>query len=229
MQESLQDGTDGENQPEASEAPEQEEFGGDTIIVRPPNIADESSSNTVSQTHLRRSERNRIQVNHISKIPWRAMLATADEPETLQEALGSDERELWREAWESEVDYLMRNETWVLTQLPLGREAIGCRWLFKRKEDGHYKARLVAKGYSQKAGVDYTETFAPVAKFNSLRSLLALVSENNWELEGMDVKTAFLHSELEEIVFMHIPEGLHAEAVITCSEPPLVCQPKKSI
>jgi len=68
-----------------------------------------------------------------------------------------------------------------------------------------------------------------VAKFNSLRSLLALVSENNWELEGMDVKTAFLHSELEEIVFMHIPEGLHGEVVSTSSEPPLVCQLKKSI
>jgi len=154
MQESFQDGTEGENQPEASDAPEQEEFGGDTIIVRPPNIADESSSNTVSPTHLRRSERNRNQAKNRSKIPWRGMLATADEPQTLQEALGSDKRELWREAWESEVDALMRTETWVLTQLPRGREAIGCRWFFKRKEDGRYKARLVAKGYSQKAGID---------------------------------------------------------------------------
>jgi len=123
----------------------------------------------------------------------------------------------------------MRNETWVLAQLPQGRDAIGCRWLFKRKEDGRYKARLVAKGYSQKAGVEYTETFAPVAKFNSLRSLLALVSENNWELEGMDVKTGFLHSELEGIVFMYIPEGLHSEVVGKGPAPPVVCQLKKSI
>jgi len=118
MQESLQDGTEGKNQPEASEAPEQEEFGGDTIIVRPPNIAEESSSNRVSQTHLWRSERNRNQANYLSKIPWRAMLATPNAPQTLQQALGSDEKELWHEAWESEVDSLMRNETWVLTQLP---------------------------------------------------------------------------------------------------------------
>ena len=68
-----------------------------------------------------------------------------------------------------------------------------------------------------------------MAKFNSLRALLALVSDKNWKQEGMDVKTAFLHSELEERVFMHIPEGLHGEAVSTSSEPPLVCQPKKSI
>jgi len=85
----------------------------------------------------------------------------------------------------------VRNETWVLTALPKGPETIGCHWLFKRKQDGQYKVPLVAKGYSQKPGLDYTETFAPVAKFNSLGSLLRLVSENDGEPDGMDVKTAF--------------------------------------
>jgi len=126
---------------------------------------------------------------------------------------------------------LVRNETWELATLPNAREPIGCRWLFKRKEDGRYKARLVAKGYSQKVGVDYTETFAPVAKFNSLRSLHALVCENNWELEGMDVKTVCLHSELEGTVLMDIPEGLHTVIPVTDhrTKDRIVCRLKKSI
>ena len=119
----------------------------------------------------------------------------------------------------------------MLATLPPGREPIGCRWLFKRKDNGRYKARLVAKGYSQKPGLDYTDTFAPVAKFNSLRSLLALVCENDWELEGMDVKTAFFYSELEETVFMEIPEGLHTDIAAQNKDTAqrVVCRLTKSI
>jgi len=146
------------------------------------------------------------------------MIAHLDEPHTLREALASDDSENWYKAWESEVDSLVRNNTWERSPLPAGSEAIGCRWLFKLKEDGGYKARVVAKGYSQQTGLDYTETFAPVAKFTSLWSLLALVAENNWELEGMDVKTAFPHSELEETVFMEIPEGLHMDMPVSDSQ-----------
>ena len=98
--------------------------------------------------------------------------------------------------------------TWIIEDLPEGSTAIGCRWIFKRKEDGWYNQRLVAKGYAQKPGIDFHETFAPVAKFTTLRSLLALAAENDWEIEGMDVKTAFLLSELAEVIFMDIPEGL---------------------
>ena len=203
----------------------EEEFGGDTIVVRPPAKLVESTTRQVSQSALRRSERKRNQEQPLA----RAMLAYIDEPQTLNEALERDDGDLWYEAWESEVDSLVRNRTWVLTSLPAGREPIGCRWLFKRKGDGRYKARLVAKGYSQKAGLDYTETFAPVAKFSSLRFLLALVSENDWELEGMDVKTAFLHSELEEKVYMDLPEGLHTNSTQQPSGTRMVCELRKSI
>jgi len=86
--------------------------------------------------------------------------------------------------------------------------------------------KLVAKGYSQQAGLDYTETFAPVAKFTTLHSLLALVAENDSELEGMDIKTAFIHSELEKTVFMEIPEGLHMDMPVSDSqkEDRIVCR-----
>lgn len=104
--------------------------------------------------------------------------------------------------------------------------AIGCRWVFKRKEGGRFKARLVAKSYSQRLGADYQETYAPVAKFTTLRILLSLVNENNWELDGMDVKTAFLHSELAETIYMEIPEGITTKAGNT---PQLACRLVKSI
>lgn len=94
---------------------------------------------------------------------------------------------------------------------------------------GRYKAHLVAQGYSQKGRVDYTKTFALVARFNSLPSILALVSENAWELEEMDVTTAFLHGQLEEKVFMDIPEGLHTDVTKTAMSSGIVCELKKSI
>jgi len=157
------------------------------------------------------------------------MVANIEEPQTLHEAFGKEDGAQWREAWVSEVDSLARNNTWRLEVLLQGRQAIGCRWLFRRKEDGRYKARLVAKGYSHREGVDYTETFAPVAKFNSLRLLLALVAENDWELEGMDVKTAFLNSEVEETIYMEIPEGLDIEEAGPPTNQRMACRLIKSI
>ena len=95
-------------------------------------------------------------------------------------------------------------------------------------EDGRYKARLIAKGYAQLAGIDYQETFPPVAKFTTLRTLLALAAENNWEIEGMDVKTVFLHSELAEEIYMEIPKGLRPEEGDKIS-PGLACRLIKTI
>jgi len=226
-----QEGSVGEIIPEqtGSDEPNQEEFGGDTIVVRPPPGFFDARREAVSGNGLRRSQRQRNQDQHFSAQPWRAMLANLEEPQTLSEALAREDSEEWYAAWESEVDSLVRNSTWELTSLPEGRDPIGCRWLFKRKDDGRYKARLVAKGYSQREGLDYSETFAPVAKFNSLRSLLALVCENDWELAGMDVKTAFLHSELEETVYMEIPEGLHTEIQTQGLGAGIVCRLVKSI
>ena len=175
----------------------------------------------------RRSQRIRKPVNLFQPAVWKALVArTNEEPRTLAEALASQEATDWKRAWDSEVKSLADNETWVLEELPEDRTAIGCRWVFKIKEDGRFKARLVAKGYSQRLGIDYQETYAPVAKFTTLRILLALVNENDWELDGMDVKTAFLHSELAETIYMEVPEGIKTNKD---DSPRLVCRLIKTI
>jgi len=80
--------------------------------------------------------------------------------------------------------------------------------IFEKKDDCRFKARLVAKGYIQLPGIHYEETFAPVAKFTTIRTLLTLSCENDWEIEGIDVKTAFLNGTSEETIYMEVPEGV---------------------
>ena len=158
-----------------------------------------------------------------------AAIVDSEEPTTLEEALNGVNSNLWKEAVQSEYDSLKSNETWELAELPHGRNAIGSKWVFKHKRDADgkihkCKARLVAKGYSQISGVDYDEVFSPVVKYNSIRTLLALVNQHNLELHQMDVKTAYLNGNLEEELFMKQPKGF-----VNKSHPELVCKLKKSL
>jgi len=152
-------------QPRLDVQPNTEEARGNTQGVRGP--AGEGP---------RRSQRNRTAGEMFHRSANFAPMAKVVEPEpqTLTEALNSEAKAEWKEAWESELSSLAKNQTWVLEPLPIGRTAIGCRWLFQRKLDGRYKARLVAKESSQRQGIDYEETFAPVAKFTTIRVLLAV-------------------------------------------------------
>ena len=133
-----------------------------------------------------------------------AFLTSFDEPTCVEEA---SQREEWIQAMDLEYQALMKNQTWRLVDLPQGKKAIGCKWIFKVKtnQDGSiskYKARLVAKGYAQEYGIDYEETFAPVAKMVSIRILISLAILYGWELWKMDVSNAFLNGDLDEVIYM---------------------------
>ncbi|GJS21640.1 ribonuclease H-like domain, reverse transcriptase, RNA-dependent DNA polymerase [Tanacetum coccineum] len=111
-----------------------------------------------------------------------------------------------------ELDSINRNNTWELTTLPRGHKAIGLKWVFKTKKDANgniikHKARLVAKGYIQQHGIDFEEVFAPVARMETIRLLLAIAATNKWEVHHLDVKSAFLHGDLKEEVYVTQPEG----------------------
>lgn len=118
----------------------------------------------------------------------------------------------WREAMNAEMNSIEKNDTWELAELPKGQKSIGVKWVYKTKlrQDGgvdKYKARLVAKGYKQKFGVDYQEVFAPVAKLDTVRLVLCLAAQNSWPVYQLDVKSAFLHGELAEEVYIDQPPG----------------------
>ncbi|KAL1217248.1 Retrovirus-related Pol polyprotein from transposon TNT 1-94 [Cardamine amara subsp. amara] len=121
--------------------------------------------------------------------------------------------EVWVEAMLEEISSMVKNGTWDKVDKPSEKKLVGCRWIYTIKytstgEIERYKARLVAKGYTQKHGVDYTETFALVAKLHSVRVLLSIATNLCWDLWQMDVKNAFLQGELKEEVYIVPPEGV---------------------
>ena len=151
------------------------------------------------------------------------------EPQSFREAIEGDQGLEWKRSMEEEMESLRKNNTWTLVSLPKGRKAVTCKWVLRIKYDQNgeidrYKSRLVARGFTQKEGIDYEETFAPVAKFTSIRALLALAAERDWDLQQMDVKTAFLNGQLEEEVYMTQPEGF-----VEKGKEELVCKLQKSL
>lgn len=132
-------------------------------------------------------------------------------PSSSEEAMNSKEKQFWMEAMEKEFAALLKNKTWSLTQLPKGQRAIGCKWVYNLKRDVNgnverFKARLVAKGCSQQHGVNYTDTFSPVVRYSTVRMLFALSAQLKLHVHQLDVTTAYLNSELHDVVYMQQPE-----------------------
>lgn len=151
------------------------------------------------------------------------------EAHTVEGVLSTPEKAHWLKAMENEMKSLQENDVWELVQLPSGRKPVGSKWVFKVKTDENgkverYKARLVAQGFTQKFGADYDETFSPVVRLESLRTLIALSVQQGLQLHQVDVTTAFLNGKLEEEVFMSQPEGF-----VTKGREHLVCRLKKSL
>ena len=147
-------------------------------------------------------------------------ITTLVEPTSYEQAVLDPK---WQEAMAAELHALEQNHTWTLTPLPSGHRPIGCKWVYKIKynSDGtveRYKAQLVAKGFTQREGIDYKETFSPMAKLTTVRCLLAIAAVRHWSLHQMDVQNAFLHGDFLEEVYMQLPPSFHRQ-----EETPMVC------
>ncbi|KAJ0900510.1 putative RNA-directed DNA polymerase [Helianthus annuus] len=134
----------------------------------------------------------------------------------------------WVSAMNEEIEALHRNDTWDLVELPSGRSLVGCKWVYKIKykstgEIERFKARLVAKGFSQKQGVDFAETFSPVVKLVTVRCIISIAVNNDWKLYQLDVNNAFLYGNLNEDVYMSLPDGYYSK------DEKRVCKLKKSL
>ena len=140
------------------------------------------------------------------------LLTEVGEPSTFHEAIKSLHKSLWMIAMQEEIEALDKNKTWDLISLLQGRKAIGNRWVYKIKRDANnqveqYRARLVLKGYAHKEGIDFNEIFSPIVRLAIVKIVLTMCAIFDLHLEQLDVKTYFLHGELEEEIYMLKPEG----------------------
>ena len=190
-----------------------------------------TTQRAVDQQPIRRSQREirpprRYGFDEFGEVVHFALLG-CDGPTSYEEAMSSPERELWKRACDEEFNALVENETWELVPRPPGRNVIGGKWVFTRKlgsrgEVEKYKARFVARGFTQKAGIDFQETFSPTARLTTVRLLLQICVNDELVLCQMDVKSAYLNSPIDCELYVQPPEGY-------CEDAKLVCKLKKSL
>lgn len=154
---------------------------------------------------------------HVAKTDTKA------EPASYQEALVSYQefkQERVGKAMEEEIHSLINNKTWKIVKPPTGKKIIGNKWVFRIKEDRdgkkRFKARLVAKGFTQKEGIDYKETYAPVVKYDTVRILLSIAAARDLKLKQFDVKSALLYGDLEEDIYISQPDGFQYNTNAVC-------------
>ncbi|GAU28846.1 hypothetical protein TSUD_21830 [Trifolium subterraneum] len=179
----------------------------------PPNIPSVKPSQTHHMITRSKSKQNPT------------LLLTHMEPTTAKQAFQSPH---WVKAMQEEYNALLKNNTWSLVTPPAHKRPIGCKWVFRVKENSDgtinkYKARLVAKGFHQRAGSDFTETFSPVVKPVTVRTVLTIAITNKWPIKQIDVNNAFLNGNLEEEVYMQQPPGFES------SDKGLVCKLHKAL
>ena len=191
--------------------------------------SEDQQPESIPETQRRQSQRTNRGVPPDRYVATTKLAEEDHEPSSIQEALSGPDKEEWRKAINEELESLIRNGTWDVVPKPTGRDVITCKWVFKIKRNAEgdierYKARLVARGFSQKYGVDYDEVFAPVVRQTTFRTLLTVASQKGMIIKHFDAKTAFLNGELEETIFMKLPEGY-----IGAGKKDLVCKLKKGI
>ncbi|MBW0532418.1 hypothetical protein O181_072133 [Austropuccinia psidii MF-1] len=136
-------------------------------------------------------------------------------PASYRQAIRSDNSDQWLQAIRKELHTMSELNVWEIVPIPKHTKLIGTTWVFKTKQDEH-KARLCAQGFSQTHGVDFSKTFAPTGRLNSLRTLISFAASHNLKFEQLDIKSAFLNAPLEEDVFLTIPQGLDLDKQTSC-------------
>jgi transposase InsO family protein len=200
------------NSPELVEEEQVEIVGGEHDLVG--DVVDPLGDYQLARDRARREIREPTRMGDYHSF---AVLSYQDlvfkEPKSYEEALSCQQSKEWLCAMEEEMKSLVKNDTWKLVPKPKDKSLVGCKWVYSIKEGSsskeplRFKARLVAKGFTQKPGIDYNEIFSPVVKYTTIRVMLALVAQYDLELEQMDVKTAFLHGDLDEMIYMVQPQG----------------------
>lgn len=188
----------------------------------------DSESQQIQQLDKIRNLRDRGTIKPPNR--YQANIAVFNEPSSYEDTMSGEDAYNWKKAIEDELKAHELNGTWIYEDLPEGKRTVGSRWVFKIKYNSHedthrYKARLCAKGFTQKQGVDYQEVYAPVARYDSIRAMLARAAQENMKIGQFYVKTAFLNGELNEEIYMDIymPDG------VTCSDKNKVCKLLKSL
>ncbi|CAL5430724.1 unnamed protein product [Camellia sinensis] len=193
-------------------------------VVSTPVVAPSTSDDSISRhvAFLERRPPNRLGwSNTCFSASYRTFLSVIhsfSEPQSYTEAYQDLN---WVQAIEDEMFSLQKTNTWELVLLPAGKNLVGCKWVYKVKTHSdssleHYKAHLVAKGFSQEYVIDYEETFTPVAKMTTVRTLISVAIVRNWPLYHLGIKTAFLNGYLTEEVYMRPPSGLLHSSVQVC-------------
>ena len=174
----------------------------DFVVQVPPSIKHPTSTSNQDTITVRYPVSNFVSYDKFSTNhkAFLASITNNDEPKSFKQA-AQDVR--WREAMQKEIKALEKNGTWTLEYLPEGKRAIDSKWVYKIKfkpngKIERYKARVVAKGFNQQEGVDYHDTFAPVAKLVTVRTLLAIAVKRGWVIHQLDINNAFLHGDLDE-------------------------------
>jgi transposase InsO family protein len=150
-------------------------------------------------------------------------------PKSYEEMLKSENLHEWKEAVKREYNCLMKNKTWVLVPRPENQPVVSCKWIFdiKRNVDGSikkFKGRLVGRGFTQTKGVDYFETYSSVASMTSMKMVLSIANEKDWDIHQLDIETAYLNAEVKETIYMEQPQGF-----VEPGKEGYVCLLKKSL
>jgi len=170
-----------------------------------------SDDNNVRRSPINTREREKL-LNLLSDTLIASSELTENEPDTVNDALNCRDRMHWKQAMKEEIESFNKNKVFTLVDLPAGAKKVTCRWVFKIKKNAlgqieRYKARLVARGFSQRPGVDYDSSYAPVMRMTTLKLLIAYATEMS--IDYADVQCAYLNGDLTKPVYMEQPDGYY--------------------